>query len=271
MNREVYIHVGFHRTGTTFLQKEILPKYEGRASVITPHNDSSNITDLLMNRWPHPGNIPKTSELDGLVGGEIKDKLIISREGISGPSYFHNDLYSAKRIAHYFPGAKIIVTIRAQSSILLSIYSHNYIKKGMMDYKSFVMRMYLGGKVDYYNFIGPYLEIFKEENIIVIPIELLKEDVDSYCKEWSKLLGLPKVNIGASDQNNMNKRKDDNNVIDMINKNRREIGVTDRYDKSQFQSDKEEVDSWLQEAYGESNRLLCQRLQIDLTSYGYQV
>ena len=34
--RQVYLHVGFHRTGTTFLQEKVFPKLEEQGFIFNP-------------------------------------------------------------------------------------------------------------------------------------------------------------------------------------------------------------------------------------------
>ena len=125
--KKIFIHVGLHKTGSTYLQDAIWPQaseYSLISRPYTQHNHAFNqmqyADDTLYNK--------------GLIKNEISkfdsNPLLISDENFSGkPVYFSylNRSLIAKRLYEIFPSAEIILFIRDQIDIMKSHYS-SYIK-----------------------------------------------------------------------------------------------------------------------------------------------
>ena len=98
MNKEVYLHIGFPRTGTTFLQQEVFPKIEGL------HFQHTMEKPFV----PVPG------------------KNLWSNEDFCGKPYIRSDfdrkcyLYGLSRL---YPKAKVIIGIRDKESLFKSMYT----------------------------------------------------------------------------------------------------------------------------------------------------
>lgn len=149
----ITIHIGLHKTGTTFLQKELLK------------------------------NIPETSVIRGwyshrqLLNVNEDNNLIISDEGISG-RLFHKeyltDFYSnIKKIKKIYGNPKIIFGIRNQESFIASVYKQ-YLQE--QRYGSFDTLFSLNNK-----------GLRKHEDFLLVPkIKYLEEnfsDVFIYSQE----------------------------------------------------------------------------------------
>ena len=103
--REIIIHVGFPRTGTTFLQEQIFGKLR-------------NVCLIRSIRFPD--------------WFRCRDKVIISHESLSFRHYdspAEEKFTVANALKRIFPDAKIIVGIRDAQSWLRSLYSQ-YIREG---------------------------------------------------------------------------------------------------------------------------------------------
>lgn len=204
---ELLIHVGFHKTGTTWLQDELF-------------NDSSEIfANLTMNgKRKSPVSLKFITDNEGYILSPFDDNekeikktflntlkqkkslenkiLVISNERISG--CFTSGGFDARTIAHrmhnVFPNAKIFICIREQKEFILSSY-FQYIDKGGI----LRLKKYLGAypkkqsrvpnfTPSHFRFsllIREYQHLFGHENVLVLPYEMFKLDP----KQYIKLLG----------------------------------------------------------------------------------
>ena len=147
---KVVLHVGMHKTATTFLQAEIFPKLK-------------NV------------NLIHKFELGSKL---YEDKLnIISNEGFSGKSYhpFTNAderFIKADRLHAMFPDAFILIGVRNPTSWHKSLYSQ-YLKRGGIlkfeEWKENVDPRYF----DTYYYINYLQKLFGEKKVYVYEFEEL--------------------------------------------------------------------------------------------------
>ncbi len=109
--RNVYIHPGLHKTGTTVLQKEI---FEKTKDIHYLHNWDLNV------------KIPDT-------------KVVISMEWLTGrphgvDPHFNEVVTTAKNLNKIFPNAKIILGTRKEKNWLKSLYSQHIKEGGILRY-----------------------------------------------------------------------------------------------------------------------------------------
>jgi len=102
----IFFHVGLHKTGTTFLQKAVFPKWQG-------------ITYIP---WP---NLELFLRLDSAK------TYLVSREGLSGKNWAHHAERDAslKRLSEMFPEAQILVSFRKHSGYITSSF-RQYLQRG---------------------------------------------------------------------------------------------------------------------------------------------
>jgi len=164
---KVFLHVGMHKTATTFLQVGIFP----------------NIKDV--------NHIHKFE-----LGSKLyEDKLnIISNEGFSGKSYHPftdaEERYTkADRLKAMFPEAKILIGIRKPNSWKKSLYSQ-YIKRGGIlkfeQWEDNVDPLYF----DNFSYIKYLKELFGEDNVYVYKFEDLKENHHKFVLGICGFLGV---------------------------------------------------------------------------------
>ncbi len=189
INRKVLLHVGYHKTGTTWLQNYLFnnEKYGFVSPMSTM--DMMNIIAL-----PNPldfslescsaeiGQRLEQVRMDGLIP-------VFSNERFSG--HPHSGGYDSKEIAdrlkELFPNARVLICIREQKKIILSCYNQ-YIKKGgavsigaylhildrtrvpLFDFRHFM----------YHRLIRYYHSVFGKENVLVLPYEMFTRDSQGY-------------------------------------------------------------------------------------------
>ncbi len=126
MNKTV-IHVGLHKTATTYLQENVWPEIPGYTYLSRPYTQLNHAFNKLQ-------YADDTLYNKDLVIHELEkiaaDRLLISDESFSGkPVYFSylNRSIIAKRLKELFPNAEIILFLRDQRDIIMSHYS-SYIR-----------------------------------------------------------------------------------------------------------------------------------------------
>jgi hypothetical protein len=197
------IHIGFSKTGSSFLKhwfnahselhytnKEALGGFESTTAIydITKSDKLESLkyfvtSDSRMHCW----RILDTDDADNWFN--IKD------------TYEHQQKVShiAKSL---FGEAKILIVTRGFESVLKSFYS-SYVKRGGVYNCNEMLRAYhsdyLLPAYDYDTIIRLYMQNFGEKNVLVLPYELLKDDLESFLNEIESFLKIsPTANIPPS-------------------------------------------------------------------------
>ena len=217
--KNVTIHVGLHKTATTFLQTSVFPNVANTTFVTRPYTQLNHAFNQL--QYADDSLYDETAFRDALQ--EINaDNLILSDESFSGkPIFFSyvNRSFIARRLASVFPDANIILFIRDQRDIMISHYS-SYIKmpygtafitdlfrKPDGDYS---YRDYTDASVAdnhntiYYNTndyhvsldcfkYSPTVKLYQElfNNVHVFTYENLRHDMDATVARLSNIVGQP--------------------------------------------------------------------------------
>jgi hypothetical protein len=148
---KVLIHIGYHKTATTWLQQNL---FVAESSVFKPISDTptgiSTISSYFFkneDRYFHSAfdfeADPRITEymnnfdFEGKVG-------VISNERLCGSPYFAGaDSYTImKRIYSAFPNAKIFISIREQRSYILSLYFEYLNNFGTLSIDEFLSTAY---------------------------------------------------------------------------------------------------------------------------------
>lgn len=128
MNKTV-LHLGLHKTGTTFLQRNIFPNLRNYKLITRPYTQHN----YAFNKMQYADDsLFSYKEIKEEIREFSNNNLIISDESFSGkPIMFShiNRSQIAKRLSTLFPDAIAILFIRNQSDILFSLYNQ-YVKMG---------------------------------------------------------------------------------------------------------------------------------------------
>lgn len=174
-SKKLYIHLGFYKTGTSYLQKCIFPKFK---------IDYANLKyspDELYNK---------------IVGGtfDIESKVLVSVNALSGMPFSKNrqmDKYEIlSKIHMFYPEAKIIIVTRRPLTWVKSCYNE-YIKSGGL--RSFKYWLYNILDWDYIN--GNYIRKIKKlfSDVKVMPYEALKENGEKFISDFQEYLEITGV------------------------------------------------------------------------------
>lgn len=131
--KEVFLHIGLHKTGTTFLQEKVFPLFKDITYLTRPYTQHNFAFNKL--QYADDSLYCKEDILHELEKIN-SNRLLISDESFSGKplnfSYINRSII-AKRLKEIFPDAKIMIFIRGQQELLFSHYSQYVSESG---YKS---------------------------------------------------------------------------------------------------------------------------------------
>ncbi|MDY6839538.1 MAG: sulfotransferase [Thermodesulfobacteriota bacterium] len=180
--QDIYIHIGLHKTGSTFLQRHLFSRLDVNR-IITPRVDYVAASEPF-----DPRVFQEILVSQGNFDG--RDTTLISQETLSGrgdgnPVWDRNTI--AQRLAHTFPRARIILVLRNQFDYILSLYTFRVIRRGLerRSLRSY-LRDYcdsrLKPKLKYDELVQRYVSLFGQENVLVLPYEFLARDRVAYIQ-----------------------------------------------------------------------------------------
>ncbi len=188
LESEILIHIGYHKTATTFLQKRIFPALNFTPAMMpmdyiaeSKRFNPEFLIQLLSEKYA--GN------------GELK---VISQESLTGAPEgidIWNPYLIARRLNDTFPKAKILVVIRNQPAYILSLYTFRVVKKGLeigklTEYLEKKFESGLYEKLQYDKLIECYLNLFPKKNLLVIPYEQLVENEREFVNKIIRFMGM---------------------------------------------------------------------------------
>ena len=187
------IHIGYHKTGTSWLQERYFTSDNGYVQVLN-HEEVSRLIDRV--RWLEfqPEKIQK------LVEGRIaEDRVpVISSEILSGSPFAGgaSSYENLLKLNRAFPDAKILITIRNQIDYISSIYNQ-YIKTGgvltVSDFLHYQSQSYSNtfwqySHIRYAGLVNEYKSVFGNESVLVFQYEEFDDKV-SFDKNLNAFLG----------------------------------------------------------------------------------
>ncbi|MEL4895848.1 hypothetical protein [Crocosphaera sp. Alani8] len=120
---QVYIHIGLHKTATTFLQTLVFPRLKGTIYLSRPYTQLNHAFNKL--QYADDARYNEMEIRQELEKFQNAERLFISDEMLSGIPNFNyiNRSVIAKRISELFPDANIILFLRGQIDLINSLYN----------------------------------------------------------------------------------------------------------------------------------------------------
>ncbi len=186
----VFLHVGLHKTGSTFLQNKVFPQVE--ANLIS----QPRVDYLALSRDYDPVRFRV------LLAGQAQLRpgrpTIISQEVLTGralgsPGW--NPLEMAHRLHAAFPRAKVLLVLRSQPSYILSLYCFRVVQRGL-EYRSlssYLERYFepaLRPKLNYHHLVECYRDLFGVDHFRVMAYEQLGRDPCAFVKSILDFMGV---------------------------------------------------------------------------------
>lgn len=183
------IHIGYHKSGTTFLQRYVF-FCKPPTHFLAPWTvESGEPVQHFVLTHPTRFDAAKVrAEFFSKIDGN-NDALVpvISQQALCGNPvcgrYYGYEV--ANRVFETFPDAKILITIREQKSALRSLYGQYVRQDG-----EWPIQIYLGTgneppgfapifRLDHFEYdllVGRYVRLFGENQVLVLPFELLAKN-----------------------------------------------------------------------------------------------
>lgn len=197
MTKPLLLHVGYHKTATTWMQKLLFTPAHGYRQIATHREIFSHVVRPLgMPFDPAPMRDLIAARLAALAPDEA---AVISSEILSGHPFRggHEAGLYAERLQQIAPQARILISIRDQMRILPSVYMQYILRGGTMPYDLFFKGTeeigYFGFTPEHFEYdrlVGRYQALFGAENVHVLTQESLQRDADAAA---AKLAGFARA------------------------------------------------------------------------------
>lgn len=177
------IHVGYHKTATTWLQGNVFVAEHGFPQVLS-HNE---IFDLII--MPHGLSFAPQEVIARLSErrhqGSVGSTDVISLEALVGHPFYggrESDGF-AQRLKEIAPDALILITIREQVRMIASVYMQYLRRGGTLSAERFFDGETVGGyfgfdavHFEYDRLVALYQRLFGVENVAVLTMECIAKD-----------------------------------------------------------------------------------------------
>ena len=204
-----FVHVGYHRTATTWLQDRFFPLLGDRIALF----GLGTLWPALM--APSPLVFDRRHcrrRFAALQLGQAGRLCVFSAERLSGNPYSggYDAAEIAGRIKAAFGDARILIVVREQVSMLVSVYKRHVSVGGAwtldecltprpeLRFPRFRLSNYR-----YHHLVEHYVRLFGDRRVLVLPYELLLRDRDLFLGRVTEHMGLSgdfTVPAGIGDQ-----------------------------------------------------------------------
>jgi hypothetical protein len=196
MKTPVLLHVGYHKTATTWMQNLLFTQRHGYRQIANHEEVFSYIVRPSGHRFD-PAQMSKLiiERKAQLSPGEIP---VISSEILSGNPFYggrESELY-AERLHKVLPGARILISIRNQTKIIASVYMQYLLRGGTMPYNLFFEGTnepgYFAFAPEHFEYdllIANYQRLFGRENVFILTQESLIKDMDAASEKLANFIG----------------------------------------------------------------------------------
>lgn len=196
MSAPLLIHIGYHKTATTWAQRRLFTPEHGYAQVAFHEAVSEHVVRPLEPRFD-PAALRGVIDagVAGLPPGRVP---VISSEILSGHPFLgarEREVYAA-RLKAIAPNARILITIRAQGKILPSVYMQYVLRGGTMPWEAFFEGTrepgYFGFTPEHFEYdllVGLYQRLFGAQNVYLMTQESLRDDLDGAASALAAFAG----------------------------------------------------------------------------------
>jgi len=206
------IHIGYHKSASTFLQQQVFPKLP--VNYVFFSGENRQYLDM----------IESTNGLDSLaiqewIEKEISQKYptgkhsitVLSHEELSGHPHGYkriSAITTAVNLKETFPDAKILIIIRNQLDYMTSLYTFRVAVKGH-ETRGFARFLREEGEkglfdhLEYHRLVELYHQLFGRENVTVIPMEVLLRSSEDFYHRLFEFLQIPTQKIQNTQPSNV--------------------------------------------------------------------
>lgn len=198
---DIIFHIGPHKTGTTWIQRQFFPKIE--SVVFSSDFTLSHAAFLIPEYGKFSAHKARQLFMPAIDRARAEGKiLVISDEALGGLPY-HQRFFrgiAAKRIRAAFPKARIILTTREQIAVIVSMYGE-YLRCGYSSSLRGFIEQNTGNcnikpllSLEFYKWdkaLEFYQGIFGIDRVCAVPLELMTSSNTALATLLTNFLGLP--------------------------------------------------------------------------------
>lgn len=208
------IHIGYHKTASTWLQKTVFKPENGFFQPFELHELYENVVlpnALSFECWRVQG------ELETRLSSAPEGVLIpvLSHERLSGDPYAgsRDSKEIGNRLHSSFPNAKVLIVVREQFELISSLYKTYIVHGGKAKLEDFIRPKSRQANLNewfdfktycYDKLIEHYIGLFGRDNVLVVAYEDLKNDNQRFFNVLCKFSGASDGTLvaGATDKHN---------------------------------------------------------------------
>lgn len=192
---EPLLHIGYAKTGSTFLQFNIFKPDYGFYNAFDQHFAEVIQRLILCNSFTYD-TIETLKFFTDKYAKAISQGLkpVISAESLLGQLFANNNIEKeiSVRLKETFPDAKILIVIRKQKAIIKSAWKHYLRNNGAQTIDRFIRKDGIKpgftsilnmDRFQYHFLVGQYQNLYGKENVLVLPFELLKINQKEYVNK----------------------------------------------------------------------------------------
>ncbi|MCF8278135.1 MAG: sulfotransferase [Flavobacteriales bacterium] len=200
MAQKRIIHIGFPKTGSTFLQRYFSahPEIHHDRERFKNYVKTGLIDDQLARCDERFLFDILSEELLSIWPGDDSD-LDQSRYNMNY-DIKAKQIETATQLKRLFPDAKILIVVRGYQSLIPSLYSQYLFGGGTDSFKK-VVRTEQHLTLTMYNYdcvIDIYRNLFGNENVLIMPFEFLNDNPEQYLKYLERFFGFSNMNFPSS-------------------------------------------------------------------------
>jgi len=194
------LHVGYHKTGTTWLQAFLFN--DAQAGFVQPWDRGDIIERLVLeNAFRFDAAQARDHFQTAVDRAHADDRIpVCSAERLSGNPHSggHDAAQIAHRLREAFPEARVLIVMREQRSMILSAYRQYVRVGGAQSLRRYLNPPRMGRpripqfRWDYLEYdllIGRYRDLFGAQNVLALPFETLKQDADAFAQRIARFAG----------------------------------------------------------------------------------
>ncbi len=205
MPHPLLVHVGYHKTATTWLQKCLFSREDlGYVSPWGAQAGSAVDVFVLGNPFQYDPTAGRRAFVEGMAEAAQRQLVpVISNEAMCGSEKPRQryERQVADRLFETLPNAKILITIREQKAIILSHYREEISRGSIATISAYLHNhstkpgFSAPCQLDHFEydlFAEYYIERFGADSVLVLPQEELRRNTQGFCDKLADFVGLPR-------------------------------------------------------------------------------
>lgn len=195
-DRPLVIHIGYHKTGTTWLQRRLFTPQFGYRPLMTHTEVHDYITKphtLCFDDAPLAALVDERRRAPTDCGVDV-----ISSEILSGNPFYggRESVVFADRLQSTFPQARILITIREQFSMMASVYMQYLRRSGRLSRDQFFCEnaavgynAFSASHFEFDRLVARYQELFGANQVLVLTQEQMAQDALAFIQRIGRFAG----------------------------------------------------------------------------------